>query len=439
MNNSTQPSFPTQSLPQHCTPTIPFLLAVSGLFHICVPTPLAALSTALGALSIVSWLFAQLPQIYKNHQLQSTAGLSVFFLVEWCLGDTTNLIGALFTHQAGWQVLVASYYVFVDVCLVYQYFWYTYLKPRLRHTGLRSPDGNGGGDADSDSISRLSPINPSFAPDDANDVKEVDADDNTQSAPRDVPRFAEVKYEKAMLAPSDPTPNRVAESASSSSWNPDPSPRPLLYTAAVCALVAHADAAPTLIHSSNLDLMHFLKADGGTETAGAILSWCSTLLYLGSRLPQLYKNWNRQSTAGLSPLLFLAAFCGNLFYSTSLLTNPNGWYNFGPYGGHGWVGEEGSERWSWVARAAPFFLGAAGVLALDGAMGVQFLLYGDNQEEKIVKVRDDSGISRWERVDGWMRGWVPSMGAKERLVDIEEGERLLSESRELARRRYSTF
>src|ERR1700709_1105956 len=108
------------SLPQHCEPASPFLTVVSSHLHICIPTPLALISSILGTLSIVSWLFAQLPQIYKNYQIQSTSGLSIFFLVIWCLGDTSNLVGALFTRQAGWQVVIASYYVLVDITLVIQ-------------------------------------------------------------------------------------------------------------------------------------------------------------------------------------------------------------------------------------------------------------------------------------------------------------------------------
>ena len=102
-------------LPDHCTPEGQILRSVSSAFHVCIPTPLALLSTILGCLSILAWLFAQLPQIFKNYKLQSTAGLSIFFLVEWCLGDANNLAGALLTGQASWQVIVASYYVFVDV------------------------------------------------------------------------------------------------------------------------------------------------------------------------------------------------------------------------------------------------------------------------------------------------------------------------------------
>lgn len=77
---------------------------------------------------------------------------------------------------------------------------------------------------------------------------------------------------------------------------------------------------------------------------------------------------------------------------------------------------------------------------MDGMMGVQFLMYGEIKEEKVVKVRDGRGFTRWERVSGWMRGWVPSVRGKERVVGLEESQRLIAESRELERSRgYGSF
>lgn len=62
-----------------------------------------------------------------------------------------------------------------------------------------------------------------------------------------------------------------------------------------------------------------------------------------------------------------------------------------------------------MASALPFWLGAAGVLGLDGAVGVQFLMYGEREEAAVVVVRERArGRWRWRRVSGWMRGWVPS-------------------------------
>jgi len=137
-------------------------------------------------------------------------------------------------------------------------------------------------------------------------------------------------------------------------------------------------------------------------------------MYLGSRLPQLYKNYARRSTSGLSPTLFIAAFFGNTFYSSSLLTNPCAWESFSAYGGGGWAGPEGSDRAEWVGRALPFFLGAAGVLFMDGMVGLQFLYYGEgdagNVVGPVVVIEDErtGGKSKWRRVSGWMRGWMPS-------------------------------
>ena len=425
-----------KELPLHCTPTTPFLNDLSIYFHTCIPIPLAALSTLLGTLSIVSWLFAQMPQIYKNYKIQSTAGLSAFFLIEWLLGDTTNLLGALFTRQATWQVNIASYYVFVDVCLVMQWAWYTHLKRRIYQRSLHSSGSSTLSDSDSDMINALSPINSSFFEPDMASKKDGNKKSKLQepSRPIDAPRFSEVKYEKG--TPSSPNAIRVTDKASTS-WAPMPSPRTVLYIATVCALMAPTQAAPTPFRPQEhgRSYIHLFRIDTPLEVAGTILSWSSTLLYLFSRVPQLYHNWSRQSTAGLSPLLFMAAFSGNFFYSTSLLTNPNAWNDFQPHGGHGWVGQEGSDHFQWIARAAPFFLGAAGVLVMDACMGAQFLIYGEKHEEKLVKVRESDGTSHWERVNGWMRGWVPSLQGKERVVDMSESQRLLGRSREMERSR----
>lgn len=378
-----------------------------------------------------------MPQIYKNYKIQSTAGLSVFFLIEWLLGDATNLLGALFTKQAGWQVVVASYYVFVDVCLVTQWLWYSHLKPKMKGRSLHSSGSSTPSDADSDVINALSPINSSFIEPETDQKTGKASKDQKHEASRPIntPLFSEVKYEKG--TPSSRTAIRITDKASTS-WAPMPSPRTILYIATVCALMAPAQAAPIpflpphLHH--NLSFIHLFRIDTPLEITGTILSWCSTLLYLFSRLPQLYHNWTRQSTAGLSPLLFMAAFSGNFFYSTSLLTNPNAWNDFEPYGGHGWADASGSDHLQWIARAAPFFLGAAGVLFMDACMGMQFLMYGET-EEKLVKVRENDGTSHWERVNGWMRGWVPSLKGKERVVDLSESQRLLSRTREMSKSR----
>lgn len=404
------------SLPQHCTPAAQYLIRFSSAFHSCIPTSLAFVSTTLGVFSIISWLFAQMPQIYKNYQLQSASGLSIYFLAEWLLGDLTNLIGALLTKQATWQVVVASYYVTVDVALVCQYFWYTHLKAE-RGAAIE------GYEAGSDTrFGGSSEVLHGVSASDGSDGSSTLAEErNEDTKPANISiesrgihnRTPPASASNSTREKGSPRIRTIKRSRGSPTMNA--SPQALLLASVLCVTLANASP----IHTSSSESS---APPPTSEFVGQIFSWCSTLLYLGSRLPQIYKNAVRRSTAGLSPTLFIAAFFGNLFYSTSLLTNPLAWASYPPYGLHGWVGSKGSDRVSWVELAAPFWLGAAGVLAMDAIVGIQFLVYGEDLERSFIRIEDRKGRSRWRRVTGWMRGWVPSSSPERRMEEVREGE-----------------
>ena len=359
-----------------------------------------------------------MPQIYKNYQLQSAAGLSIYFLGEWLLGDLSNLVGAILTKQAGWQVVVAGYFVFVDVWLVSQYIWYSHMKPsgkrgRLAH-GLGDDESDDGSDDESDEVlvgplSAESSTGSTQTEDRKPDAKAMD----TPAKPQDIkgpPRDTSSSFskEKGYLGSYDRTIKRQGTPTFG------PSPRALLLFSMACVVLTNA--SPLQLQDQDES-----PASTSSEFVGRIFSWCSCLLYLGSRAPQIYKNAVRRSTAGLSPTLFISAFFGNLFYSSSILTNPLAWKSYPPHGLHGWVDSEGSNRKDWWMLAGPFWLGAAGVLALDGTIGVQFLVFGEGNVEKTVLTQDRRGRNRWRRVTGWMRGWVPSPNPS-KVESVHEGD-----------------
>ncbi|KAK4988757.1 hypothetical protein LTR50_003721 [Elasticomyces elasticus] len=418
------------ALPDHCEPTTDFLFRFSSTFHTCVPTNLALISTTLGTLSIVSWLFAQLPQIYRNYKLKSTSGLSIFFLVEWCLGDLSNLLGAIFARQATWQMVVAGYYCLVDFMLVVQWVWYEYLQHgqglrRVWSSSFGHLHGTHGADGLQEVIIQGVPAS-SRDTSGANSLDQRKTDDTVLQSPvKDdqmqkketaiawrIPGFhAELNDDDTVKEEPSSLPsahrNCTIRRVRDTSPMPSPSPRTILY---IACLIAIAQASP-LIHTgpSPAETNTTLTTPSPLENAGTALSWLSTLLYLFSRLPQLFKNYRRRSTSGLSPHLFLAAFFGNLFYSSSILANPCAWNDYDAYGGGGWVGAGGSSRTEWIARALPFWLGAAGVLVLDAAVGVQFLLYAETEAEVVAIESSERGTWRWRRVSGWYRGLILSV------------------------------
>ncbi|RPD66139.1 PQ-loop-domain-containing protein [Lentinus tigrinus ALCF2SS1-7] len=101
----------------------------------------AGLSDLLGYTSIACWLGAQFPQVIENARRQSVEGLALPFLMNWLLGDTTNLIGCILTHQLPFQTYLATYFCFVDFSLLAQYYYYMSRAPKdIRPPYLHSRD-----------------------------------------------------------------------------------------------------------------------------------------------------------------------------------------------------------------------------------------------------------------------------------------------------------
>ncbi|KAI0082619.1 hypothetical protein K474DRAFT_1654730 [Panus rudis PR-1116 ss-1] len=97
-----------------------------------------SLSDFLGYASIGCWLGAQFPQVLENIRLQSVEGLALPFLANWLLGDLTNLLGCILTHQLPFQTYLAVYFCLVDFTLFGQYFYYRKPKPSPQYLPVRS-------------------------------------------------------------------------------------------------------------------------------------------------------------------------------------------------------------------------------------------------------------------------------------------------------------
>ncbi|NXA54569.1 LAAT1 protein, partial [Nothocercus julius] len=96
------------------------------------------------------------------------------------------------------------------------------------------------------------------------------------------------------------------------------------------------------------------------EIIGFIIGSISSVLYLCSRLPQIYTNYKRKSTVGVSYSLFALVMLGNTLYGVSvLLKNP----------------EPGQSQGDYVLHHLPWLVGSLGVLSLDVIISFQFLVY----------------------------------------------------------------
>ncbi|XP_067383940.1 lysosomal amino acid transporter 1 homolog isoform X2 [Channa argus] len=96
------------------------------------------------------------------------------------------------------------------------------------------------------------------------------------------------------------------------------------------------------------------------EIIGFCIGSISSVLYLCSRLPQIYTNLKRKSTEGVSYFLFALVILGNSTYGLSvLLKNPEA---------------DQGER-SYLIHHLPWLVGSLGTLSLDLIITIQFIIY----------------------------------------------------------------
>ncbi|KAF8437785.1 PQ loop repeat-domain-containing protein [Terfezia claveryi] len=137
---------------------------------------------------------------------------------------------------------------------------------------------------------------------------------------------------------------------------------------------------PAPPHSSMPDDPH-IKFD----VFGQVFGYLCAVLYLASRIPQIYLNYQRKAVDGLSLLFFLFACLGNLTYVISIIA-------YVPYDADNgnWTPEISRQYWRYIAINASWLLGSVGTLLLDMIIFVQFFWYRDIEDEYEYESLSDS-------------------------------------------------
>lgn len=93
--------------------------------HQTTPLPLnEALSGILGSVSLACWIFLLLPQLLENYRNGSAEAVSLAFIFVWFLGDICNLVGGLWAGLVPMIVAIAVYFCISDGVLISQCLYY---------------------------------------------------------------------------------------------------------------------------------------------------------------------------------------------------------------------------------------------------------------------------------------------------------------------------
>lgn len=274
---------------------------IQYLLHECAYSSQDIISVSLGYFSILCWLFAQVPQFYKNAALGTSESLSLVFLWNWLLGDVCNLVGCILTNQMRYQTYLASYFVMIDSSLLLQALYY-----------------------------RL---------------------------------FERLEYEEYVVVNVDCTEETImnqengieTDSEESNQFQANEGTK--LLTGTTTSYSAFIATGVWQFASSKTGNLVLLNAEGHDSSYefGRTMAWTCTFLYLSSRLPQIYKNFKRQTCDGLAIGMFACAVCGNITYATSIILKAG--------------------DLEYLYGALPYLLGTAGTVVFDIIIFIQYLVY----------------------------------------------------------------
>ncbi|CAG8476716.1 6766_t:CDS:2, partial [Scutellospora calospora] len=248
-------------------------------------------------LSICCWLNAQIPQILKNYRNKSVDGLSLPFMLNWLLGDIANLFGCILTNQLPFQIYLAMYFCVVDLALFYQYFYYNWFRYLL--------------------FSNTMPVRSSYTLEDSLELSITSKRTNEA-------------HQRAFYSTSTIT-SSISTSPSSHIFERD-----------------NESVVGYMVPSKSFFEYH-------AESIGRMFAWTCTILYLTSRMPQIWKNYKRKSVEGLSIFMFIFAALGNFTYTVSIFTNPLVHTNS-----------------TYLKESFPYVLGSIGTLVFDLTIFVQW-------------------------------------------------------------------
>lgn len=269
------------------------------------------ISNINGSVSFLSSFVSLFPQIIETYKDKTVEGLSPLFLMCWLCGDITSLIGALMTGQLKFQIALAIYFLFNDLFVCCQYYYYGVLhENKLATVGHETV-----------------PVISSLIDDGIITVDENGLQ-NTDSRP-------ETNMEGSRLS-------------NSSIYSGSRATRSLLANALVSVKSSNAQQ---ILSSLQVPPNAPYPDHTGRGQMGVTLSWLGASFYVGARIPQLIKNYQRKSTDGLSPFLFATTLLGNITYNISIFTSCN------------FLDTE--DKMAFIFNELPFIFGSAGTVAFD--------------------------------------------------------------------------
>lgn len=313
---------------------------VRDIFRVCLYTSKHYIGFLLGVTALFLFIFPLFPQYVLNFRTKSAAGLSVWFVLLWLIGDTANMTSCVLTRQTPLQLYTAIYFAVSDIFLVAQVCWYEHLyscRPRVSRVYYHV-------------------------------LEESEREEGEVENGEDIEMTnSESRLQTTTLSPSETLPETTTPSLAT------PSATALFlffFSISSFALFAHGgyynstfsilaaqkkSSERRKLISSTGCVVQTLNISRKEQQFGRACGYLSASCYIFGRFFQISKNFVRKSTKGISLYMFCNVALANTLYSTAILLQK----------------ESKEER----MNSFTFLLGSMGTISCDMVIFIQSRVY----------------------------------------------------------------
>lgn len=296
------------------------------------------ISGVMGSTSLACWIVLLMPQLIEQWRLKSAEGIAIGFISIWFMGDVFNLIGAVWAGLLPEVIFLAIWFCIADFMMIFSYFYYTHIYKRHHH----HRHGN------KRSRSRSSSRRRRRTSGSLEHGSHSDGDEGI------------VNEERPLLR------RRRSSTLTDIALEPQYHSIFVKYILPILFVVA-AGVVGFFLGGANMGDENDSPGsgdDGAIALGPQIMGYCSALLYLGARIPQIIQNYHRKSVHGLSLLFFLFSTLGNLTYAGQIL-----FYR--------------SDS-KYILLNLSWLLGSLGTIFEDSFIFLQFYIYRENHHQETI-------------------------------------------------------
>lgn len=275
------------------------------------------LSSIFGSISFACWMILMVPQLVEQWRLKTVDGISPLFLLIWSSGDVFNLIGSVWAGLLPEVTLIAFWFLLADFITLafYLYISVVYDKRRKERAERRRHSSN------------------------TNVLVEDERlllGEHAIHYEHEMPALGNEDLEYGATSTSQPQhhhhhhhhhEHRDRRKSQSSTlhdivYEPENHSIFVKYTLpillVICAGTFGSILSPNKVASAS-STPSSSPSSADNMLGPQIFGYLSAVLYLTARLPQIYHNYKKKSTKGLSLLFFLFTMLGNITYSLQIV------------------------------------------------------------------------------------------------------------------------